>query len=200
MSDENAVRGSEAVKAALIEAASEMLAEIGPRALSIRNVAERAGVNHGQIHHYFGGKKGLLRAAMAFLAADHWDKSLARAGGTQVPPLLALKEDAHYWQATCRAVIEGELDLVQVVIDEGLSVPQRVFGVVREQNQIAEDDLEAKAKFTLLIMGQLGWVAFEEYLVRLVEVEDGDRIAFRDQVKKLLDQSAVNMFGELGED
>ena len=29
-----------------------------------RHLAERAGVNHGQVHHYFGGKRGLLEAAM----------------------------------------------------------------------------------------------------------------------------------------
>ena len=199
MSDENPVRGSDAVKAALIEAACDMLAEMGPRALSIRNVAERAGVNHGQIHHYFGGKRGLLRAAMAFLAAEHWENSLARAGGSPIPPTLSLQEDARYWQATCRAVIEGDLDLAQVEIDEGISVPQRVFDVVRERNQIGEDDLEAKAKFASLVMSQLGWVVFEEYLVRLADVDEGDRVAFRELVKKRLDQTAADLFGNLGE-
>ncbi len=195
MSDENPVRGSNAVKAALVEAACDMLAEVGPRTLSIRNVAERAGVNHGQIHHYFGGKRGLLRAAMAYLAAEHWEKALVRAVGAPAPPTLSLKADARYWQATCRAVIEGDLDLAQVEIDEGFSVPQRVFATVRERNEIAEDDLDAKANFAFLVMGQLGWVAFEEYLVRLVDVKDEDRVAFRERVKNRLDQTAVDLFG-----
>ena len=49
------IRGECAVRTALLEAACDMLAEVGPKSLSVRRLAERAGVNHGQIHHYFGG-------------------------------------------------------------------------------------------------------------------------------------------------
>ena len=48
----------------LIAAAADLLGEVGPRAMSVRMVAERAGVNHGLVHHYFGSKEGLTRAAM----------------------------------------------------------------------------------------------------------------------------------------
>ena len=48
----------------LIAAAADLLGEVGPRAMSVRMVAERAGVNHGLVHHYFGSKEGLMRAAM----------------------------------------------------------------------------------------------------------------------------------------
>lgn len=195
VSGESPVRGSDAVKGALIEAAADMLAEIGPRALSIRNVAERAGVNHGQIHHYFGGKRGLLRAAMALLADEHWENALARSGDSPIPPPLSLQEDARFWQATCRAVIEGDLDLARVSIDEGKSVPRRAFEGIREKNQLAEDDLEAKAKFAILVVSQLGWVAFEEYLLRLADVEEGDRAAFREHAKEHLEGMVTEFFG-----
>ena len=116
MSAEPAARGGDAVRHALIEAACDGLAEVGPRALSTRSLAERAGVNHGQIHHYFGGKRPLLKAAMAALATEHWHNSLERAGGAPIPPALSLAEDTRYWQATARAVIEGDLDLARVEI------------------------------------------------------------------------------------
>ena len=74
-------RGREAVKTALINAACEMLAESGPNAMSVRNVANRAGVNHGQVHHYFGGKEGLIEAAAARLAREHYNNARARAEG-----------------------------------------------------------------------------------------------------------------------
>ena len=66
-------RGKEAVKAALITAAGELLAEIGPKAMSVRDVAVRAGVNHGQVHHYFNGKDGLIKTAMRALAKEHME-------------------------------------------------------------------------------------------------------------------------------
>ena len=44
---------------------------MGPNQLTIRDIADHAGVNHAQIHHYFGGKKGLLIATYKQLAFEH---------------------------------------------------------------------------------------------------------------------------------
>ena len=113
------VRGSAAVKAALIAAAADMLGEVGPRNISVRDVADRAGVNHGQIHHYFGGKRGLLEAAMQHLAREHFDHAMALQGDGAYPPPLSLAEDVRYWRAIAQAVIEGDLELAGIEIAEG---------------------------------------------------------------------------------
>ena len=76
--------GSESVKDALIEAACEMLAESGPRSMSVRKVAARAEVNHGQVHHYFGGKQGLIEAAMAQMSEEHYENARLRSGRLRV--------------------------------------------------------------------------------------------------------------------
>ena len=39
--------------------------------MTIRDIADHAGVNHAQIHHYFGGKQGLLMATYKQLAFEH---------------------------------------------------------------------------------------------------------------------------------
>ena len=44
---------------------------IGPNQLTIRDIADHAGVNHAQIHHYFGSKDGLLSATYNLLAFEH---------------------------------------------------------------------------------------------------------------------------------
>ena len=95
----NAVRGSDAVRRALIDATACVLAESGPSAVSVREVARTAGVNHGQIHHYFGGKRGLLKAAMHRLASEHLAHATADSKGSPIPRALQLAEDRHYWQA-----------------------------------------------------------------------------------------------------
>ncbi|MFP8874874.1 MAG: TetR family transcriptional regulator [Myxococcota bacterium] len=187
MSQASPGRGSDSVKAALIEAACDGLADVGPRALSTRALGERAGVNHGQIHHYFGGKRGLLRAAMASLAAEHWRNSLERAEGGPIPPALSLAEDTRYWRATARAVIEGDLDLARVEIDEGFSVPRRALEALREEVGTSADDLDFKAQAALLIATQLGYVAFERFAMLLVDVPESDREALRERVKEKLD-------------
>jgi len=50
---------------ALIAAALELIDEVGPAALSLREVARRAGVSHGAPAHHFGDKAGLLTAVAA---------------------------------------------------------------------------------------------------------------------------------------
>lgn len=193
MSSSATARGSDPVRAALIEAACDGLADVGPRALSTRNLADRAGVNHGQIHHYFGGKRELLKAAMAALAAEHWQNTLDRSGGEPIPPPLALAEDTRYWRATARAVIEGELDLVRVEIDEGLSVPRRALEAMRDVVGATPDDLDFKADMALLIVSQLGYVAFEPFAMLLADVGAADRRAFREKVKLRMEKMSQDL-------
>jgi AcrR family transcriptional regulator len=53
-------QGADAVRDALIEAAERLCAERSPARVSVRDIAAEAGVNHGQVHHYFGSKEGLI--------------------------------------------------------------------------------------------------------------------------------------------
>lgn len=54
--------GPNPTAAAILVAAGELFAEHGPSKVSLRQIAERAGVNYGLIHHYFGTKEALLIA------------------------------------------------------------------------------------------------------------------------------------------
>ena len=47
----------------LIQAALQLIAEGGPKAATVREIAARAGVTPGLIRHYFDSKEGLTRAA-----------------------------------------------------------------------------------------------------------------------------------------
>ena len=63
-------RGRDSVRAALLEAAETLFAEKGPAAVSVRDIAREAGVNHGLVHRHFGSKAGLLHDLMTTLSAD----------------------------------------------------------------------------------------------------------------------------------
>jgi AcrR family transcriptional regulator len=58
------------VRASLLAAATLLFAEHGPRAVSVKQVADAAGVNHGLVHHYFGSKDALVTAVLEHLADD----------------------------------------------------------------------------------------------------------------------------------
>ena len=195
-----AVRGEGAVRTALIEAACDMLAEVGPKSLSVRRLAERAGVNHGQIHHYFGSKRGLLKAAMAQLADEHWRNTRARmqTSGGVFPPALALAEDARYWRATCHAVLEGDLELAAVELEEGKSVPRQVRDALIRPDLTPAEALELKADFALLMMSQLGWVAFEAFAFLVNEVEGDAKEAVRALVRDRITKMAQQLIDDSG--
>jgi AcrR family transcriptional regulator len=53
------------LRAVLLEAALAEIAERGPQALSLRELARRAGVSHAAPAHHFGDKPGLLTAIAA---------------------------------------------------------------------------------------------------------------------------------------
>ena len=57
------------LRRALLAAAVEAITESGPAALSLRDLARRAGVSHAAPTHHFGDKAGLLTA----LAAEGFD-------------------------------------------------------------------------------------------------------------------------------
>ncbi|ROT32116.1 TetR/AcrR family transcriptional regulator [Micromonospora sp. HM5-17] len=53
------------LRRALLAAAAEAIEEAGPAALSLRDLARRAGVSHAAPAHHFGDKAGLLTAFAA---------------------------------------------------------------------------------------------------------------------------------------
>src|SRR6201995_2115306 len=81
--------GKEEVVAAVLAAAGELFAEKGPAATSLREVAARAGVNHGLLHRHFGTKRQLLAATLQHLA----DSAMAlRESGAPLAQLEAAHE------------------------------------------------------------------------------------------------------------
>jgi AcrR family transcriptional regulator len=67
----------------LLAAAVDAIAESGPTALSLRDLARRAGVSHAAPAHHFGDKAGLLTALAAQgydLLADALDTARERTG------------------------------------------------------------------------------------------------------------------------
>jgi len=108
------------LRRALLDTALDAVGEQGPAAISLRDVARRAGVSHAAPTHHFGDKAGLLTA----IAAEGWslladalaetaeqDRGFAELGVTYV--LFATTHPAHF--AVMRApglVRRDDLELV----------------------------------------------------------------------------------------
>ncbi|WP_116711200.1 TetR/AcrR family transcriptional regulator [Actinomycetospora cinnamomea] len=72
------------LRRAVLDAAIDVIAEAGPAAISLRDLARRAGVSHAAPAHHFGDKAGLLTAIAAEgqeLLADRLHEAHRRSGG-----------------------------------------------------------------------------------------------------------------------
>lgn len=154
----------------LIDAAAELLGEVGPRAMSVRGIAERAGVNHGLVHHYFGGKDGLLKAAMTQLVEEHAVFAREQSHGSPVPAPLALKEDQKYLRAVVRSVLDDEMELAQTELTAGVSVPRTALEHAVSKKKLEKADVETKALFSIGMALEMGWAALEPFIFASMDV------------------------------
>lgn len=104
-------RGPAAVRTALVEAAAELFAAKGDA--SVRAVAQRAGVNHGLIHHYLGGKQGLRTAVLDHLASA-FDARLeldpdADLRAIATAAVAAIDTDGRYVKILARTLLDDDV-------------------------------------------------------------------------------------------
>ena len=177
-------RGREAVESALIVAASELLAEVGPKSMSVRDVAVRAGVNHGQVHHYFGGKQGLVQAALRHLASEHFAHVVQNSEPGAYPDALTLGQNQSYLRAVVRVILDGDLESAAIEIADDVSVARRSLAELTRRSG-GELDIATRAAFTAGLALELGWAAFEPFLFMLANVDRADEDAVREIVRKI---------------
>lgn len=171
------------VEERLIVAAGELLGEVGPRSMSVRNVAERAGVNHGLVHHYFGGKDGLMKAAMTRLVEEHAVFAREASQGDPIPAPLLLNHDPKYLRAVVRAVLDDEMELATTEISEGVSVPRGALAFAVDSKKLGEPDVRMKAMVAVSMAMEMGWAALEPFLFAVTEVAETEQEDVREIVR-----------------
>lgn len=87
---------------ALLDAVAEAIEEHGPEAISLRDVARRAGVAHSAVAPHFGDKRGLLTSFAA--------EGMERLGAAQRAFMAAAGPEA---AAQCAAAAHGYLDFAR---------------------------------------------------------------------------------------
>lgn len=180
----NLHRGRERAEQLLITAAADLLGEIGPNAMTVRMIARRAGVNHGLVHHYFGGKFQLMKAAMTHLVEEHQFFAKDRAGGEALPAPLALLQDQRYLRAVVRAVLDGETDLAATEITAGVSVPRSALEHITARRGLDRADARTKALVATGMAMEMGWAALEPFIMAVLDVH-ADEI---DDVREIVRQ------------
>lgn len=139
--------------AAILDSASQLFADRGPAAASIRDIAARARVNHGLVFRHFGTKENLVAAVLDHLAAQLtalMDRGapadeIQAAGGRQL-------------RVIARALLDG---YPAGQLQTSFPAAARLLDEIRPQHPSDEAARLAAAHASALL---LGWQLFEPFL------------------------------------
>ena len=175
----NKTKGRQNVEKKLIESAAVLVGSIGPNQLTIRDIADHAGVNHAQIHHYFGGKDGLLIATYKLLAFEHVEQLQRR----NVTPDNMIKEPLseitnNYFRAVIRAVLDNRMDLVRVQVDSDLSMSKKTLDQLVKLKNKKKPSAEMKAAIALIMVVEFGLASMKPYIMEVLDINDQEMKKF----------------------
>ena len=177
----NKTKGRQKDEKKLIESAAVLVGSLGPNKLSIRDIADHAGVNHAQIHHYFGGKDGLLIATYKLLAFEHVEQLQRR----NVSPDNMIKEPLseitnNYFRAVIRAVLDNRMDLVRVQVDSNLSMSKKTLDQLVKLKNKKKPTPEMKAAIALIMVVEFGLASMKPYIVEVLDINEKEINTFMD--------------------
>ena len=171
--DKKNTKGRSNVEKALIDSAAELVGVMGPNQLSIRDIAEHANVNHAQIHHYFGGKQGLLEATYKQLAFEHIEELKRR----NIDPINLPDEPMsditdNYFKALIRAVLDGHMDLIRIQVNSNLSLSKKSLSLLADSKGTEKPTSEMKAAVALGMVVEFGLAAMKPYIQEVLKISD----------------------------
>jgi TetR/AcrR family transcriptional regulator, repressor for neighboring sulfatase len=164
--------GREEVAAAILEAATELFAERGPAATSIRDIAARSRVNHGLVFRHFGTKEQLVGAVLDQLGGNLTD--LLRSGTT--PDVLDQALDRQM-RVMARTLLDGY---------PAAQLQKRFPNIAALMDWVRplhDDDTSAQLAVANALALQFGWRLFAPILRSATGLEDVPEPEIREAVR-----------------
>lgn len=181
--------GREATVAAVERAARKLFAERGYTGVSVRDIAEEAGVNHGLIHRHFGSKEGVLHTVLQGMFVDVGTLALGKSSPSdpdflaQLYPLVAQRRTD--WQILMRAVLDG-FDFKSA----GFRFPLTNAVLAHVVSRRGALDRDARVRAAAIVAGGLGWLLLEGYLTPVLGLEGSAPKTLQADVARLLSRLA----------
>jgi AcrR family transcriptional regulator len=137
---------------AVLDAGSELFAERGPAATSIREVAARSGVNHGLVYRHFGTKEELVAAVL-----DHVSDQVNQAIADSSEATQDMAE--RQWRVLAHTILDGY----------PVGRLQRRFPfvsqLVEEAGRHTQDMTAARLAAGHVVALELGWQLFKPFIL-----------------------------------
>lgn len=178
-------RGRKNVREALIQSASVLFAQRGPAAVSVREIAQHAQVNHGLVHRHFGSKNALLREVLNYLAVDIatevGELSTSEPLGSLVGSVFGATSNQGAWlRILAWAILDG-VDLGE--LQDRFPMAERMVASARLNPQ---GSLDPEARVTMIMSVGLGMMLFAPFLQRATGQDDVQWARSRKQIFSLV--------------
>lgn len=150
-------------KERLIQAVIDLLPERPADALSVRDIAQRAGVNHGLVHRHFGSKEALVREALGRASAQVHATDPSREGLTTWSWTL-IRERPEIARVLARMCLDGPRDLLPLAAPPPERMDQYAAPIRAALARFGLADVDPYLVNALGAATLFGWVVFRPLL------------------------------------
>lgn len=151
------------VRSIVLSHAADLFAERGPAATSMRDIADRSGVNAGLIFRHIGTKEAVVASVLDYLADD---LVTARDAGTSRDVVEARAERS--WKVIARALLDG-YDVGR--LQHRFPNVEQLVAAARAHHGDG-DDYAARVATADALALQLGWRLFGPFLKAATGLDD----------------------------
>ncbi len=156
---------------AILVAAARLFSERSPSKVTLREIAESAGVNYGLIHHYFGTKDAVLSQLIRRASAAG---ASAMAGTSTLPDALGSLVDVNSSGAHTRMLAWVLLSDTEAARSFTPSPAMR--HLARVAAATGDGTVDPNLLAAVLTSALMGWQLFRPFVVAGAELDDHDPV------------------------
>jgi len=174
----------------ILDAAEELFASRNPGDVTVREIAEHAGVTHALVHQYVGSKDDLFNAVVQRNAPDR--QAVIREVAEFRAVLDRLFPDVLDRRLHSLTMIRSAMDGVEYTsLQERITTGQMLVQLARESaasgshRQPAPPEMDARVVVAAVIALGYGWVGLESWLLQICDLQDADPAEVRRQLVEI---------------
>jgi AcrR family transcriptional regulator len=187
--------GKSITKSRILDSAQQLFARRGPAAVTVRHVAEHAGVTHALVHKYFGSKDDLIKAVV-------YRADARRSAAAKESP--SLKDVYHQLLPQVMTEREHSMMLVRSAMSGAEYVPmadriKTTSAMIELARRTAAsgaapapppDDVDPRVLIGAITSMILGWSAIEDWLWPTTGLDPADKDEVYRQLFEIVDYLA----------
>jgi TetR/AcrR family transcriptional regulator, repressor for neighboring sulfatase len=188
---ENRRGGREQTTAAILDAAEKLFAERGFTAVTVRDIAAKAGVSHALVHRYLGSKQDVYRAVLARRESVIRDAAPGEDDLLETTSLMLREAVLHqrdYVRLLAHSAIHG-LSYERTV--GRFAATERLLELAREVAAAEGDARDPDAPDPRFVIASvvamlIGWSAGREWILRATDLQDMGDTEFADEFERVV--------------